>query len=99
LIHCIEEATIAPLTVQDCQVSGWTNPTGAIRLGSGPVVLFDCVFTRPPTRHPPIVLSGGQRLVLSNNRSTGTDALVKPGDSGRWISPFTNAALRPAIPS
>ncbi|MGO9204273.1 MAG: glycosyl hydrolase family 28-related protein [Limisphaerales bacterium] len=77
----VEEATIAPLTIQDCQVSGWTNPSGAVRLGSGPVVLFDCVFTRPPTRHPPIVVSAGQHLVLSNNRSPDTEGLVKPGDS------------------
>ena len=77
----IEEGTIAPLTIQDCQVAGWTNPSGAIRLGTGPVILFDCGFTSPPTRHPPVILSNGQHLVLSNNRSTGTDGLVKPGDS------------------
>jgi hypothetical protein len=51
----IEEATIAPLTVQDCQVADWTNPEGALRLGSGPVLLFDCVFTRPTNRLAPIV--------------------------------------------
>jgi hypothetical protein len=77
----IDEETIAPLTIQDCQVSGWANPSGAIRLRAGPVVLFDCVFTRPPTRHPPIILSAGQHLVLSSNRSAGTEGLVKPGDS------------------
>jgi hypothetical protein len=27
-------ATIAPLTIQDCQVAGWTNPTGAVTLNS-----------------------------------------------------------------
>ena len=74
-------ATIAPLTIQDCQVAGWTNPTGAVTLNSGPVVLFDCVFTDPPTRHPPIVVSRGQHLILSNNKSPATDGMVKPGDS------------------
>ena len=77
----LEEATIAPLTVQDCQVSAWTNPYGAITLGSGPVVLFDCVFASPPSRHPPITVSGGQHLILSNNKSVGSDSLVKPGAS------------------
>jgi sialidase-1 len=77
----IEEATIAPLTVQDCQVSAWTSPAGAIALGSGPVVLFDCVFANAPTRHPPIVVSDGQHLVLANNKNAGTDGLVKPGSS------------------
>ena len=74
----IEEATIAPLTVQDCQVSGWTNSTRAITLGSGPVVLFDCTFVNPPTHHPPITLCNGQHLILSNNKNLGTDGLVKP---------------------
>ena len=77
----IEEATIAPLTIQDCQVSGWANPSGAITLGSGPVLLFDCVFANPPTRHPPVTVSSGQHLILSHNKSTGTDGLVKPGAS------------------
>jgi len=79
----IEEATIAPLTVQDCQVSDWTNPTGAITLGSGPVLLFACVFTRPPNRHPAIVPRNNRPLIVSNNRSAGTEALVKPGNSRR----------------
>ncbi len=77
----LEESTIAPLTVQDCQVSAWMNPVGAITLGSGPVLLFDCVFTNPPTRHPPIVVSSGQHVIVSNNQSAGTDGLVKPGAS------------------
>ncbi len=77
----LEEATIAPLTVQDCQVSAWTNPTGAITLGSGPVLLFDCVFANPPGRHPPITVSGGQSLVYSTTKSAGTDGLVEPGSS------------------
>jgi hypothetical protein len=77
----IEQNSIAPLTVQDCQVSGWTNPTGAVTLGGGPVIVFDCVFTNPPARHAPVTLARGQRLVLSNNRSADTDGLVKPGSS------------------
>jgi hypothetical protein len=75
----IEEATIAPLTVQDCQVSDWANPDGALRLGSGPVVLFDCVFTRPPNRLAPIVPGHQQPLIVSNNRSADTDGIVRSG--------------------
>jgi hypothetical protein len=77
----LEEATIAPLTVQDCQVSAWANPTAAITFGSGPVLLFDCVFVRPPTRHPPVTVSGGQHLIFSNNKSASTDGLIKAGNS------------------
>lgn len=77
----IEQNSIAPLTVQDCQVSGWTNPTGALTLGGGPVIIFDCVFTNPPARHAPVTPGHGQRLILSNNRSADTDGLVKPGSS------------------
>ncbi len=77
----IDEATIAPLTVEDCQVSGWTNPTGAVRLGSSPVVLFDCAFTKPPSRYPPIVASTGQHVILSANKSDGTDGLLKLDNS------------------
>jgi hypothetical protein len=77
----IEQNSIAPLTVQDCQVADWTNPAGAVTLGGGPVIVFDCVFTNPPARHAPITPGHGQRLVLSNNRSADTDALVKPGSS------------------
>lgn len=77
----LEAATIAPLTIQDCQVSGWTNAAGTITLDSGPAVLFDCVFSNLPTRHAPVVVSSGQHLILSHNQSEGTDSVVKPGNS------------------
>ena len=76
----IEESSIAPLTVQDCQVSGWTDPAGAVALDNGPAILFDCVFTAAPGRHPPITLARGQPLIVSQNRSAETDGLVKPAD-------------------
>jgi hypothetical protein len=76
----IEESSIAPLTVQDCHVSAWTDPAGAVALNFGPAIVFDCVFTVPPGRHPPITIVGGQRLIVSNNRSAETDGLVKPAD-------------------
>ncbi len=60
-------------TIQDCHVSGWTNPDGAISGGS-PMLLFDCVFTHAPSANPPIPLNGPASVVHSNNR-TSTAAL------------------------
>ena len=73
-LHCI---SVPPATVQDCHVSGWTKPDGAIHVGGAPVMVFDCVFTNPPTNHPPILLARGRRLITSNNTSEGTDGLVR----------------------
>ena len=71
---------VAPLSIQDCQVSGWTNPDGAILLSGAPVALFDCVFTSPPGKTPPVKLNyGGQRLVASQNVSAATDGVYMPG--------------------
>lgn len=75
------QGSLAPLTIQDCQVSGWTNPAGAISLNYGPTLIFDCVFTKPPSRQQPIVVANNQHIILSNVRSFDTDGLVKPGAS------------------
>src|SRR5262249_53066510 len=40
----LRQESIAPLTIQDCVISGWKNPEGAVRLSGGPVLLFDCRF-------------------------------------------------------
>ena len=83
---------VAPLTIQDCQVAGWTNPEGAISLGgwinptggamnpvNGPVALFDCVFTKPPGRTPPVqIRAEQQRLFVSQNISAATDGVYTP---------------------
>jgi hypothetical protein len=71
-----QQSSIAPAVLQDCCVAGWANPTGAVSLNYGPVMVFDCAFTRPPTRHAPITTVNGQKLILSNNISPGTDTLV-----------------------
>jgi len=75
-LHCV---SVPPLTAQDCHVSGWTKPDGAVYVGGAPVLVFDCVFTDPPSKHPPIVLERGRHLIVSNNTSEGTDGLVKRG--------------------
>lgn len=79
--------SVAPLTIQDCRVEGWTNPEGAILVGGGPAMIFDCVFTRPPGRTPPIMsrggYPGGQRLVVSQNVSAETDGVYNVDGRGR----------------
>jgi hypothetical protein len=63
------------ITVQDCHVSGWTDPNGAvISSGSMPMLIFDCVFTNAPSANPPIRLDRAKSVVHSNNR-TGTGSL------------------------
>jgi hypothetical protein len=76
-------STVAPLTVQDCRVEGWTNPGGAVLLSRPPVLLMDCVFTRPPrdatgAGSPPVrAHSDGQRVLLSGTRVEGASGLFQ----------------------
>jgi len=76
------------ITVQDCQVSGWSNREGAIlaRL-RGPVTVFDCVFAGGPNDYPPIKLahprSTIQTALLSNVMAPGARAVIDPGLTGR----------------
>jgi len=74
---------VSPMTIQDCHVAGWRDEDGAIVLGGAPVLLFDCTFTDgPPGKAPVRVTRKGQRLLLSNNRTEGTD-LLQPGHGAR----------------
>jgi hypothetical protein len=71
--------SVAPLTIQDCQVAGWTNPEGAISLHGAPVAMFDCVFTRAPGTMPPVLISStNQRFFVSQNVSSGTNGVYTP---------------------
>lgn len=73
-----EVGTIAPLTIQDCHVAGWTDPQGAIHLNGSPVLLFDCSFSRPPSDNPPVrLVNAAQKLLISNNRPDSPDQLVQ----------------------
>lgn len=70
---------VSPLTVQDCQVSGWSNPAGAISLSNPAAMIFDCIFTNPPGKNPPVQIGGAQqRLMVSQNVSAATDGVVTP---------------------
>ncbi len=75
--------SVAPVIIQDCRVEGWTNPDWAVSVAGGPAMIFDCVFTQPPTRNAPIVSSGGQRVIVSQNVSEETDGVYSPTRSGR----------------
>jgi hypothetical protein len=72
--------SVAPLTVQDCRVEGWSDPDGAVRLGGEPAMVFDCVFTGPPGKSPPVRLSGG-RIVASGNASPATAEVFARGSA------------------
>jgi hypothetical protein len=75
----IQYGSVAPLTIQDCQVAGWTNSDGAISLAGAPVALFDCVFTNAPDKKPPVQIRWGQqRLFVSQNVSAATDGVYTP---------------------
>jgi hypothetical protein len=77
------QSSVASLTLQDCHVEGWTNPEGAVHLSRPPVLIFDCVFTRPPQDRDPArlapvrVSTDGQRVLVSGNQVHGAPALVQ----------------------
>jgi hypothetical protein len=64
-------------TIQDCHVSGWTNPDYAIHSSNkegASMLIFDSIFTNAPSENPPILLGGPTPVVHSNN-SASTPAL------------------------
>jgi len=76
--------------IQDCRIDSWTGEDGAIVLAQrGPTTIFDCVFTNPPNTAAPIRLANTaafqQALVVSNNRSDGTESVVDPGPNSRVV--------------
>jgi hypothetical protein len=78
------------LAVEDCVVSGWTDPKGAIfGVNRGPLQIVDCVFLNPPSRSAPIQLVNPgwmeQVLLHSNCRSPHTQQLVNPGERSHVI--------------
>ncbi|MBM4030439.1 MAG: hypothetical protein FJ291_01480 [Planctomycetes bacterium] len=71
---------VAPMTIQDCRVAGWTGSDGAVSLGGAPVMMFDCVFADPLDKAPPIrAHKAGQRLISSGNRAEGAPSLLQEG--------------------
>lgn len=79
-----ERGTIAPLTIQDCHVAGWTDPAGAVFLNGSPVLLFDSSFLNPPSDQPPVKLvNPAQKLFLSHNRPEPVERLVQLSPAAR----------------
>lgn len=79
-----ERGTIAPLTIQDCHVAGWTDPEGAVHLHGSPVLLFDCSFTSPPSDRPPVKLATpSQILLVGSNRPEPVERLVQTPQAER----------------
>jgi hypothetical protein len=73
---------VAPLTVEDCRVEGWTNAAWAISTAGGPVMIFDCVFTKPPSTTPPIMVQpwwNGEHVIVSQNVSADTKGVYSGG--------------------
>ncbi len=74
---------VAPMTVQDCRVAGWTGSEGAVSLSGAPVLMFDCLFSGGPAGSAPVrVLRSGQRLIASGNRAEGAPSLLSDGHKG-----------------
>lgn len=77
---------VAPLAIQDCRVDGWKSKAGAVVMGpvfEAPVLLFDTVFSRPPSADAPVVCTNAaQRLLLSNNRAEGCTSVVAANGQG-----------------
>ena len=78
-----------PVTIQDCQIEGWTNLDGAI-VGyfRGPTTIFDTSFKRPPAGAGQTILLGNssgysQTLVHSQVTTEGTQPLINPGPNGK----------------
>jgi len=60
-------------TIQDCHVTGWTNPDYAIHSSNkegSPLLIFDSTFTNAPSENPPILLGGPTPVVHSNNNAS-----------------------------
>ena len=82
--------TVAPTTIQDCQVANWTAPESAIHLSAAPVLIFDCVFTGGPTNSPPIHSTYIPQLILiSSNTPAAATTLISGVPLGR-IYEITN---------
>jgi hypothetical protein len=63
--------------MEDCHVDGWTSSRGAVqRQVTAPLTMFDCSFTNPPDRKPPVQGCADAAVLVSNCRSRGTDRLL-----------------------
>ena len=102
-IETVSGATaMGAVTVQDCLVTGWHNPDGAIISNlRGPLTIFDCEFSQPPNEKAPIRLthprSTVQTAILSNNAAPGVWAIIDPGTTGKVQEIQSNNQTRTLI--
>lgn len=66
-----QQGSVIPVTIQDCQIGGWTDPAGAIVLNGPTATVFDVAFSDPPSDAPPIANRGDRPLVVSNVTAPG----------------------------
>ncbi len=65
--------SVSPMTVENCYVSDWKSPQGAIISSGAPLTVFDCEFTG---KTAPIKLkSRSQQIIISNNKVAGNGKL------------------------
>lgn len=82
------------LAIQDCLVSGWTSPTGAVQIANaGPVLLFDTVFESPADPSSPAIYLNNRAgsvkqisLVLANVDFRGLQEPVVQDHDGNRIT-------------
>ena len=80
----IHQSTVAPLSIQDCHVDAWKNPSCAILESGAPVMMFDCVFTHPPSKEAPLHVDGDLRIghiFLSANKADGCSEIVNASEN------------------
>ncbi len=79
----IHWAAVAPLVIQDCHVDAWKDPAYAVLQGGAPMLMFDCVFTNPPSTQAPLDVTKDLRnghVFLSNNKAEGAAEFITRAD-------------------
>ncbi len=76
------------LAVQDCHVSNWTDPKGAIQLNNrGPSLIFDSVFSNPAILSSPAINLVNEKhedqiLMTANLKGENVNTILNPGVNG-----------------
>jgi len=83
-LETCRNANPMPMQIQGCRIDRWTAADGAVVLGHpGPLTMFDCIFTSPPSDGPAVVMGGPndvpQSFVESANAVPQGMTLLKPG--------------------
>jgi len=93
-------ASVSPMTIESCLVSGWTGADGAVKVGGAPLIVLDTVFQKAPDGGAPIqVALRDQRILSSGNRVEGGGGLVRNPQEARVyeIPAGTAKSPRPSL--